>query len=46
MGAIYPATSAFAYCEVCDHVTVHDTSSEPATCQACSIRLVASVKKQ
>lgn len=45
MAAIYPNSSTFAYCEVCDHVTIHDTSNEPHTCQACAIKLVHSVGK-
>ena len=42
MGRIYPEQSTLAWCEHCQTTTVHDVSNEPATCNACAVRLVSS----
>lgn len=45
MSPIHPASATLAYCETCNHVTVHDTSSAPHTCHVCAIKIVAQARK-
>ena len=45
MAPIHPTIATLAYCETCNHVTIHDTSNTPHTCHVCAIKLITQAKE-